>query len=138
MALHLKNKCSVKKVCFDGRGAMKAEWTEYPITVPANWKKNIHKLEHNAVNKSDFRIAVTQKLVEHWQSEYHYTSSKHVVIPCTLNSNFKVKELDEAGINNIRASYGFNIDDLVLVYSGSVSGWQSFDLLKPLLQDFLQ
>jgi hypothetical protein len=138
MALKLKNKCSVKKVCFDGRGAMKAEWTEYPITVPANWKNNIHELENNAVNKSDFRIAVTQKLVEHWQSEYHYTSSKHVVIPCTLNSNFKVKELDEAGINNIRATYGFNMEDLVLVYSGSVSGWQSFDLLKPLLQEFLQ
>ena len=68
MALRIKNKCSVKKVCFDGRGAMKAEWTEYPITVPDNWKNNIHELENNAVNKSDFRIAVTYKLVEHWQS----------------------------------------------------------------------
>ena len=138
MALRVKNKCSVKKVCFDGRGAMKAEWTEYPITVPANWKNNIHELENNAVNKSDFRIAVTYKLVEHWQSEYHYNSTKHVVIPCTLNSNFTVQELTESRINNIRAQYGFNQADLVLVYSGSVSGWQSFGMLKPLMNDFLK
>ncbi len=138
MALRIKNKCSVKKVCFDGRGAMKAEWTEYPIPVPSSWKNNIRQLENNAVNNSNFRIAVTQKLVEHWQSEYHYSSTKHVVIPCTLNSNFKVKELDAAEINEIRSSYGFNNEDLVLVYSGSASGWQSFALLKPLMLDFLQ
>jgi hypothetical protein len=138
MALQVKNKCSVKKVCFDGRGAMKAEWTEYPISVPANWKNNIHELENNAVNKSDFRIAVTQKLVAHWQSEYHYSSTKHVVIPCTLNSNFTLKELDEAEINTTRKTYGYSVNDLVLVYSGSVSAWQSFALLKPLMLDFLQ
>jgi len=137
MALLVRNKCSVKKVCFDGRGAMKAEWTEYPITVPSNWKKNIPQLESNAVNKSDFRIAVTQKLVEHWQSEYHYASTKHVVIPCTLNSNFIVNELSEELVNPIRTTYHFKAEDLVLVYSGSVSGWQSFSLLKPLMLNFL-
>jgi hypothetical protein len=137
MALLIKNKSSVKKVCFDGRGAMKAEWTEYPITVPANWKNNIHQLENAAVNKSDFRISVTQKLVEHWQSVYQYNSTKHVVIPCTLNSNFNMEALNEAAITTIRAAYCFNSDDLVLVYSGSVSGWQSFELLKPLMIDFL-
>ena len=81
MALLIKKKSTVKKVCFDGRGAMKAEWTEYPITVPFNWKKNIHQLESDAVNKSDYRIAVTEKLVAHWQSEYNYQLNNHVVIP---------------------------------------------------------
>jgi len=138
MALLVRNKCSVKKVCFDGRGAMKAEWTEYPITVPANWKNNIHTLENNAVNESNFRIAVTQKLIEHWQTEYKYSSQNHVVIPCTLNSDFKVNTLSEENINSIRSSFGYNQEDIVLVYSGSVSGWQSFTLLKPILVDFLK
>lgn len=137
MALLVKGKSSVKKVCFDGRGAMKAEWTEYPITVPSSWKKNIHQLEGNAVNKSDFRIAVTHKLIEHWRSEYHYISNKHVVIPCTLNSNFMDNALTEDSINLIRSNYHFTPADLVLVYSGSVSGWQSFSLLKPLMLAFL-
>ena len=138
MALLIKKKSTVKKVCFDGRGAMKAEWTEYPITVPFNWKKNIHQLESDAVNKSDYRIAVTQQLVAHWQSEYNYQLNNHVVIPCTLNSNFKPHALTLDEISSKRKSFGYDINDLLLVYSGSVSGWQSFDLLKPLMTDYLK
>ncbi|MFM7016572.1 MAG: glycosyltransferase [Bacteroidota bacterium] len=137
MALTIKNKCSVRKVCFDGRGAMKAEWTEYPISVPANWKNNIQQLEYDAVNKSTFRIAVTNKLVDHWVSEYHYQSDAHVVIPCTLNSDFNLKDLTEEMIQATRSRYHFNHNDLILVYSGSVSGWQSFSLLQPIMIDYL-
>lgn len=137
MALAVRNKCSVKKVCFDGRGAMNAEWTEYPITVPSSWRNNIHSLENNAVNNSDYRLAVTHKLVEHWQTEYNYQSNNHVVIPCTINSHFKQEALTENSLNTIRAQYGFKSDDLVLVYSGSVSGWQSFELLMPIMQNYL-
>lgn len=138
MSINVRGLCSVKKVCFDGRGAMEAEWHEYEVTVPESWKKSIYKMENIAVNKSDFRIAVTQKLVEHWQSRYKYNSSNHVVIPCTLNSSFKaiIPTIDD--IIKVRASIGINPDDTVLAYSGSTSGWQSFSILYTFLSSFLR
>lgn len=137
MGINLRGISSIKKVCFDGRGAMDAEWHEYEVTVPESWKKAIFKMEHKAVNQSDYRIAVTQKLVEHWQNRYGYSLNKHVVIPCTLNSSFKATIPTIEEINKVRISIGMNPEDTVLAYSGSTSGWQSFSILYTFLSSFL-
>ncbi len=138
MALNVRGISSVTKVCFDGRGAMEAEWHEYTVTVPESWKKNIYRLENTAIHNSNFRIAVTQKLVDHWQNHYHYTDTRHVVIPCTLNSSFKAEIPTTENINKIRASIGLQAEDIVLAYSGSTSGWQSFSILHTFLSSFLK
>jgi hypothetical protein len=132
MALKLKNFFSLK-VCFDGRGAIAAEWNEYEVVPVKEWKKAIHEWEKNVVLKADFRIAVSSELVNYWKQSYGYTDQKHVVIPCTLNSDFKAPLLDESAIASARHEMGFAATDVVLVYAGSTAGWQSFDLLKSFL-----
>ena len=83
MALAIKKFSGVKKVCFDGRGAIAAEWKEYDVEVAEAWKNEIDELERKAVVNSNFRIAVSHHLVEYWREKYGYKDENHVVIPCT-------------------------------------------------------
>lgn len=138
MALRVRKFTAVKRVCFDGRGAIAAEWHEYDVTVTDSWKKNIHQLEARAVQQADFRIAVTQKLVEYWQERYGYSDHRHVVIPCTLNSSFNGHVADDQEKNTARSALGLSVTDLVLAYSGSIAGWQSFPSLYACLGPFLR
>jgi len=138
MALAVKGKCAVSKVCFDGRGAIAAEWKEYDVKVVPAWKKEIDHLEQYAVIERDFRIAVSEKLVDYWHSRYGYAQGKHVVIPCTLNSSFRAEVPDNRQIFESRKSLGLGKEDTVLVYSGSVSGWQSFHVLADYIRPFLE
>ncbi len=138
MALRVRGKGSVKRVCFDGRGAIAAEWKEYDVKVVDSWKQAIDDLEGRAVNETDYRIAVTEKLVDYWHEKYGYTEGKHVVIPCTLNSDFTAVTPGEAEKNKARKTLGIDPVDVVLVYSGSVSGWQSFPTLYKYLAPFLR
>jgi hypothetical protein len=138
MALAVKGKGPVKKVCFDGRGAIAAEWTEYDVHVVESWKKEIDKLENRAVNKSDFRIAVSEKLAEHWNSGYAYRGKNHVVIPCTLNRNFQAKIPDAAEISQNRKKLGVKEEAILFAYSGSTAGWQSFSILQNYVSHYLK
>ncbi len=137
MALKVRGKSSVQQVCFDGRGAIAAEWKEYDVKVVKSWIAEIDILEKRAVIDSDFRIAVSEKLVEYWNEVYSYSEKAHVVIPCTLNSNFKVKPITTEDIEESRAKFGFQENDIVLAYSGSTAGWQSFSILYPYLSHYL-
>jgi hypothetical protein len=38
------------------------------------WKQEIDQLEQRAVIESDYRIAVTEKLVDYWHKQYSYAS----------------------------------------------------------------
>lgn len=137
IALKARRFTGIQKVCFDGRGAIAAEWHEYDVTVVENWKKNIHALESRAVMEADFRIAVTEKLIDYWHDRYGYSEGKHVVIPCTLNSSFKAHVPNDMEKKTARLSMGLSEDDIVLAYSGSVAGWQSFPELYKYLGPFL-
>jgi glycosyltransferase involved in cell wall biosynthesis len=86
------------------------------------------------VRASDLRIAVSNALVGHWRQRYGYTGEAHVVIPCTLGRT----HLDDRGdCGERRKAMGFGPDDVVLAYSGSTAGWQSFALLERLLGQVL-
>jgi hypothetical protein len=138
MALRIRGVSSIKKVCFDGRGAMEAEWNEYDVKVVDSWKRAIGELENNAVNKSNFRIAVTHKLVDHWRARYNFVGDDYVVIPCTLNSSFKAVVPVQEEIIQRKSKLGLAANDIVLAYSGSTSGWQSFAILYEFLSKFLK
>jgi len=128
MALRMRERGLAKRVCFDGRGAYAAEWEEYRIIDDDTLIAQFRPLENEAVNASDFRIAVSQALVDHWRERYGYTGEAHALIPCTLG-----KDVEHAA-----PVFGDRLDEAVrLVYSGSTAGWQSFDLLKPLLTRLL-
>lgn len=126
IALFAKRAGVVRKVCFDGRGAIAAEWKEYDVVAYPEFKKNIAAWEKDAVINSDFRIAVSDELVIWWGEAYGYNRQNHVVIPCTLQSNFSLDLPDASVLSQRRTNNGFDNEDIILVYSGSASGWQSF------------
>lgn len=136
-ALYLKKLGILKKVIFDGRGAIAAEWEEYEVVGDEKLKRQIEALENAAILKADFRLAVSNTLVQYWKNRYGYSSDQHVVIPCTVSRNFKTKLLTEKELVSNKLKAGYSLDDIVLVYAGSTAGWQSFNLLKDFLSPLL-
>ena len=128
MALDLRQKGIVKKVVFDGRGAYEAEYREYLDKIVAN-NEPVAELEKRAILESDHRLAVSQKLVDYWKKNYGYSELRHSVIPCTISHSGKHAFPSEAEITKIRATLGYEQDDLVFVYSGSAADWQSLQLV---------
>lgn len=121
-----------RKICFDGRGAYVAELNEYNVIPDENLKKEIALIEKKAVLESDFRLAVSSRLVDYWKREFGYAGMEHVIIPCTLNSR-SVKELDPSGRMRNREKFGYGQGEIVIVYSGSLAGWQSLEALDTAL-----
>lgn len=143
MALQVRKRGMLKKIIMDGRSAMLAEIMEYDV-FPVNYiKKNIKEFEEYVVNNVDYRMAVSEKLIDYWQKHYNYFDNKYVVIPCTLDrKNFSQKKfslLKET--SQIKKEMGFTPADIILVYSGSTAPWQSFALLEnflsPILDNYL-
>jgi hypothetical protein len=137
LALKLKNKNLIKKVVYDGRGAIAAEWKEYGVIKETTLLKQIDILEKNAILLADFRIAVSHQLVEYWHQVYSYNDDKHTIIPCTVNKKIEEIQLNEKIINESRYKQGITFSDVVFIYSGSVAGWQSFDVLQLFLRQLL-
>lgn len=138
IALFAKKIGIVKKVVLDGRGAIAAEWNEYQVVPDENMKKLIYNQEKTAVLESDFRIAVSSRLINYWEKSYGYKGVAHVVIPCTLNSNFRASSFSNENIIEERTRMGFGASDIIMVYSGSTAGWQSFNTLGSLLGNVLK
>jgi hypothetical protein len=130
LATRLAQPVTRAKIVYDGRGAIAAEWHEYSVVTDKKLWTESAELELRCVMNSDFRIAVSHKLVSYWRRAYQYASSAHVVIPCTLNAVYGSLNLDPEQIIAARNRMGFLADDIVCVYSGSVAGWQSLELLK--------
>lgn len=144
IALKVKRLGLVKKICLDGRGAIAAEWHEYNVMPSEKLRNQIADLENTAVTKTHFRIAVSQALVAYWNESYYYNSNQHIVIPCTLGFSFnEVKSESESEVESEGESVDYRTklkladDDIVLIYSGSVAGWQSFGLLEDFLAPHL-
>ncbi|WP_317898621.1 hypothetical protein [Aurantibacillus circumpalustris] len=139
MALRIRSFGLLKLVVLDGRSALAAEISEYDVFPIDYFRKNTLQIEKDAVNKSDFRMAVSNQLIDYWRKEYGYNDNKHVVIPCTLDT----KHFSETGyrvstsVLNLRKSLGFKESDIVFVYSGSTAPWQSFALLEKMVTPIL-
>ena len=141
MALKLKKLGLLHKVVLDGRSAMASEIEEYDVFPVDYIRKNIRKFESEAVLKSDFRIAVSRQLIEYWKKNYGYSSYKHVVIPCNLDSKYfseENKKIDESILSSVKNELGINEKDIVLVYSGSTAPWQSFQLLEKIISPIME
>lgn len=132
-AIEARLKGAVQKVCFDARGAYAAEWNEYRIIDDQALIDSVKGVEQKAVANSDFRLSVSEALIDHWKNEYDYQSEDHVVIPCTLGADHS----ESSSSVEVRKELGVAENEKLLVYSGSTAGWQSFDLLKNLLEPAL-
>lgn len=120
-----------RKVCFDARGAYTAELREYNVVPDEKIKAEIFELEKEAVLNSDYRIAVSEQLVEYWKRSFSYSSSDHVVIPCTLNAKTfsEGKSVQEKSVELQ--------SPVTLVYSGGSADWQSFQALDKAMHQLL-
>ena len=126
-----------KQVIYDGRGAIGEELTEFPDMIPIDRVVNdIILWEKKAVLDSKYRIAVSEKLVEHWRNKFNYTGSDHAVIPCTVSQpREQDQQLSKA---DILRSLNWNDEDIIIVYSGGIAGWQSFDKLTAIIPNWVK
>lgn len=133
----LRKKGLVEKVVYDGRGAFSAELEEYRIISNPALVSELKQAEKEVVVESDFRIAVSNALVNYWRKEFNYDSGKHVIIPCTL-SETKVIFPSAKEITDTRKVLGLAEEDIVFVYAGSSAGWQSFELVDGFFYDIFK
>lgn len=133
LAIALRQKGKASSTIFDARGAYEAEFNEYNLVGDSPLKTEIGAIEKNALTESDRQLAVSEKLVAWWKSRYIFSPLLLVVIPCTLAENFEHPLPSKEEILRLRARAGFSEADIVLVYSGSSAGWQSFTLFDKLI-----
>ncbi len=137
LAQKLRSLGLVKKVVFDARGAYHAELSEYDVAGDKKITAEMERIERRALYGSDGHMAVSNKLVEYWKEHYGFEPKNTVVVPCTLDRHFLSAFPEEANLEELRAKAGFSKEDIVVVYSGSSAGWQSFDMVDDLLYQLM-
>jgi len=140
MALHVKKTGLLKKVVLDGRSAMAAEIREYDVFPVDYLRKNVARFEREAVLKADFRMAVSEALVNYWKEEYGYVGNEHVVIPCTLDGKYfsADTEFSSEEVKRVRKELQVSEQDVLLAYAGSTAPWQSFALMESFLVPLME
>ena len=118
---------SFNKVVYDGRAAVEAEVIEYNVTGSHELNKLFIAAENKAINKADYFIAVSTKLVEYWEDKLNnkILESSYSVIPCTLTSE-----------NNTEKEISVS-ETIKVVYSGGTGAWQSFEKVVDLLDELM-
>lgn len=118
----------IRNIILDARGAYKAEFEEYKVINDNYFIQQIPYLEKKALLLADFKIAVSQALINFWENQYQISNTNKVIIPCTLSSHFIKDFPNESFIFHQRKKLGFDLHDIIIVFSGSSSGWQSLQL----------
>lgn len=139
-ALALRTRQKGERICYDGRGAVYFEGKEYGVYKDNIDLEDVFDFEKKSVNETDYRIAVSPYLIDYWQETFDYKNAgEEVVIPCTLGNSFEGESQagQEANRTKILEELGWEQDSIILVYSGSMSGWQSIGSLQETLTHFL-
>jgi len=138
IALTAKRFGFAKRVIIDVRSSLTAEIHEYNSFPIPKLKAEIKETEQQAILKSDFRMAVSNEMLNHWRKTYAYNSENYVVIPCTLNrAVFSEHQISEKNIENKRAELGFQKDDVILIFSGSNAPWQGEQLKQQVIAHYM-
>lgn len=133
LALMLKKIGLVKTMVYDSEGAVSAEWNEYEVVPSEHMKRTISGLEEKAIHQSDFRRAVSQKMVSWFEATYAYEGEGHIVVPCTISKKFQQPFPEKEELVALRETYGFQREDIIFVYAGSSAQWQSFEMFDTYL-----
>ena len=74
-----------RKICFDARGAYAAEFSEYDVLPDIKVNSEVENLERISILESDFRMAVSEQLVNYWKMSLNLL--KHLIsMPINLVS----------------------------------------------------
>ncbi|MFN0201537.1 MAG: hypothetical protein ACKVTZ_08450 [Bacteroidia bacterium] len=140
LAYRLKKSGTIKKFCYDGRGAISAEVREYTVIEDEVVLAQVPAAEKLAVIEADYRIAVTHKLIGYWEREFAYKRGQEVVIPCTLSNIFQEGDAAffESKRAELRTKLNWDKDTVIWVFSGSTAGWQSFEMLRKIFSYYLE
>ena len=109
------------RVCYDGRGARSAEIREY--SSDDVFADVMSEIEREAIQAADWRIAVSQALVEHWRESFDFNGNDYTVVPCSVAAHFDGPKIEQGQL--IRESFGWGKDDPVIVHLGGGAGWQN-------------
>ncbi|SMO35310.1 hypothetical protein SAMN06265379_101211 [Saccharicrinis carchari] len=120
-------------VIYDGRGAVVAEQEEYGVYDGSGIEHKLYSIEQKAVLKSDWCIAVTEQLVQHWQDRFAYRGTQHSVIPCTVSSakTDKSESIPSSIANFIQCMH----NKTIFTFAGGNGKWQGIDLLITFLEE---
>ena len=130
------SKQNAPRICYDGRGALKAEAEEYGV-YPKHLIPHLIRAEKTSVLESDHRIAVSEELVAWWKSGYGYASEKHSIIPTTISTLHQ--HFDPAmHRKEWREKFGFTTEDTVIAFAGGKADWQGLDFWLPHLHEWLK
>mgnify|MGYP001026535923 CR=1 FL=1 len=109
------------RVCYDGRGARSAEIREY--SSDDVFADVMSEIEREAIQAADWRIAVSQALVEHWRESFDFNGNDYTVVPCSVAAHFDGPKIKQGQL--IRESFGWGKDDPIIVHLGGGAGWQN-------------
>ena len=115
-------------VIYDGRGAITSEHDEYGVYDGTGLENKIFKIEQKAILNSNYRIAVSEKLLDYWNKYFQYNSKNHVIIPSCTNYVFEAKDFLEIKLLE---------DEIIIVFCGSSSKWHSFEIMVNHFEKFL-
>lgn len=134
-ATHLAHLAGVAKhqLIFDARGAYAAEFSEYRVGGDAFNKAEIEALEQSALQISGKQLAVSHALRSYWKRQYQFEGSNSIVIPCTVSDDVITELPDDKELVNYRTHLGVQKDECLIVFSGTASGWHSFQMMDELL-----
>ena len=124
LALLTKNRNS--RVIYNGRGAIFSEQNEFGVYNGTGLEETIFQLEKNAVLNSNMRISVSQNLVAYWQKNFKYEKNGHEIIPSATSFSFVPQRFNSKDNHRV-----------TIVFSGSFSKWQSFELMCTHFDHFL-
>jgi hypothetical protein len=137
LAINSKKKNGNRKVCFDARGAYHAEFTEYNVAGNSTLNSEIKEIENYCLQFSDYKIAVSNALVNYWHTHYNYITQNVFVIPCTVNSTQLSYSNNASDFNFLRKKYNVDDNHVLICYSGTSSGWHSFKLMNDFFNSVL-
>ena len=116
------------KVILDARSAIAAEIREFDVFPVPFLRKNSASLEQRAVLNANYRLAVSEAMVQYWRDQYGYHDTKQVVVPSTLSQQHE----------NVALSIQDPNSSISVVYAGSNAPWQGLDIIDSFLNTHSQ
>lgn len=110
------------RIIYDGRAAVAEEHREYGNGIKY---EKLFTIEKTVVEQSDYRMSISEELINYWRRKFNYNNNKHVVIPCCAELPMFL-ETQQSILAKEHTE--FFLGKIIIVFSGSTHAWQSYAL----------